>query len=187
MEILFGIVILVLLVAGWRSRKKADKKWVQEERYDESGAWIDKRSGERGTFGSRDEEMENERQNLRKQSRSHELARVILTWFFESYPGFHELSDAQIKAFSAYAKIGAAGLVDRIEASLDGKIPPAADTAAPVNDELADLKKKVMDFAFGNFPRMLELEIEVIEAIDAAAGQLAGSLAEKTGQIRQSG
>ncbi len=86
MEILFGLVVLALIIMGLRHRKKQDRKWLKEERYDESGAWIDKRAGERGTYGSRDREMEQERHLIRRSGNIEGLIHTIQTHCFEQFP-----------------------------------------------------------------------------------------------------
>ena len=104
MELLFGLAVIALLILGWRSRKKQEKDWLKDERHDESGAWMDKRAGERGTYGSLDAEMEQSRQSVSKQNRINELARLVRTYFFEEYPDFHLLNDEQIKKHIAFSK-----------------------------------------------------------------------------------
>ena len=104
MGIAFGLFVLVILIVALLNRRKQNKAWVQEERHDESGAWVDKRAGERGTYGSLDAEMEQERRKLKRQGQVTELSRLIRDYAFEHYPGFHSLSDAQIKAYSTFVK-----------------------------------------------------------------------------------
>ena len=104
MGIAFGIIVLILIILAVWNRRKADKAWVKEERYEDSGAWIDKRAGERGTYGSLDEEMERERLYVSRQNRINELARIIRDFAFEHVDGFHLRSDAEIKTYAAFAR-----------------------------------------------------------------------------------
>ena len=173
MEIAFGLLVLVLIVLGLRNRKKEKKEWVKEERFDESGAWIDKRTGERGTFGSLDEEMEADRQYIARQSKISELALAIQTFCFAHHPDFPNLSDGQVKSHLAFCKSEVAGLVEQIENLTKGRGIAVAEGTFGVNDPWKTLKKQVLDFSFDRFPKLLDLEIEQIQKFDLATEHLA--------------
>ncbi|MBK9338427.1 MAG: hypothetical protein IPM98_18575 [Lewinellaceae bacterium] len=127
MEILFGLLILVLITVALLNRRREKKTWLREERYDERGDWVDKRAGERGTYGSLDAEREAERFTLTRQGRINDLALDIRNFAFEHVPGFHERSTAEIKAFTADARDHAAQLLATIEALKTGQIPEVRD------------------------------------------------------------
>jgi hypothetical protein len=179
MEILFGLLIVVLLYLGLRNRKKEKKEWLREERYDESGTWIDKRAGERGTYGSLDDEMEQARQSISQQSKASELARRVRTYFFEKHPGFHDLSDAQIRQHIAFSKAKATEFVLFLEKTAkNGRLEAPEQTPTPPSA----LQKELLGFAFENFPILLDLTLEDLKKLDGAAGQLAESLIANTVQ-----
>ena len=176
MGIFFGLLVLALLIWGLRSRKKQKTEWVKEERYDESGAWLDKRRGERGTYGSLDEEMEHERQDQSKRLKTNELAHVIRSYCFAEYPGFAALSEAQTKACLAFIKTQAAMLAAAIEKMTEGQEPVIPDALVAADTRGAALKKRVLDFSFDRFPKLLDLEIEVIKKFDQMAGSMADAI-----------
>jgi len=173
MEIAFGLLVLVLIVLGLRNRKKEKKEWVKEERYDESGAWIDKRTGERGTYGSLDEEMEANRQYIAKQGKISELALAIQTFCFAQHPDYPNLSEGQIKSHLAFCKSELAGLFDQIENLTKGRGIAVAEASFSADDLRKALKKQVLDFSFERFPKLLDLEIEQIQKFDLATELLA--------------
>ncbi|MBC7777273.1 MAG: hypothetical protein H7246_17705 [Phycisphaerae bacterium] len=177
MEIAFGLLVLALIILGLRNRKKEKTAWVKEERYDESGQWIDKRSsGERGTYGSLDEEMEAKRRYIAKQSKISELAQIIQAFCFAQHPDFPSLSDEQIKRHLAFCKSEALGLFEQIEILTNGKEINIAETAFPADNLRTALKKQVLDFSFERFPKLLEAEIEQIKKFDLAAEYLASRI-----------
>ncbi len=171
MKIAFGLLVLVLIILGLRNRKKEKKEWVKEERYDESGAWIDKRSGERGTYGSHDEEMEANRRYIAKQSKVSELARSVQSFCFAQYPDFQSLSDEKIKRHLAVCKAEASWLFNFAETLTGGKTPHIKEYALKDSPLHQTLKKLILDFSFNRFPKLLDLEIEQIKIFDLAAGQ----------------
>lgn len=185
MEILFAVAVIALLYFGLRSRKKQDEKWLKEERHDESGAWVDKRSGERGTFGSLDEEREKERLQLNVQGKVSDLARLTRTYFFEQHPDFETLSDEKIKQFIAFNKVQVASFVEKIEAVTSGaRLETPGNPTGPETHRLA-LKKQILDFAFDNFPKLLDLELEAMRQFDCAAEFLASTLLNETERLKQ--
>jgi hypothetical protein len=177
MEIFIGLLLLALLAWGLRSRKKERTTWLKEERYEESGAWLDKRSGERGTFGSLDDEMEQERRSLRSQSNAKELSHLVRSYCLGAYPGFSSLADEPTQRCLGFIQKQAAAVVGAIEKMLETGAPPP-----PLSPPQADaphclaLKKKVLDFSFDRFPKLLDLEIETIKKFDAWTEQIVASI-----------
>ncbi len=168
MGVLIGVLILVLLIAGLVSRKRSTKAWVKEERFEESGDWLDKRPGERGTWGSLDQEMAQDRGQLVRQGRVVELAELVRQYAAENHPGFNELSDEEIRAFRAYTRTEANQMITSMEQISQGKTPPSVlATETPRNNVL---KKLVLDFAYRAYPRLLDLDIEAIRQFDQYTG-----------------
>ncbi|MEZ4918841.1 MAG: hypothetical protein R2792_07000 [Saprospiraceae bacterium] len=166
MGIGIGIAIIVLIAAGLYSRNKQKKAWVAEERYDESGNWLDKRAGERGTYGSLDEEMEAERKQTNKARKARELSSLIQKFAFEEIPGFHERHASQIKLFLDSAKTQGKLIAEVLEKASTGKLPAPPD-AAPQHEVLAEnLKKQILAFAYQEYPGLLEQEIAQIQSLD---------------------
>src|SRR5438128_2425710 len=99
MAALIGVLILILLIMGLVSRKRRIKTWVKEERYEESGNWLDKRPGERGTWGSLDQEMARERGQMVRQGRVVELAGLIRQYAATQDPVFANLPEDQNRTF----------------------------------------------------------------------------------------
>ncbi len=185
MGIAFGLFVAVILIIALLNRRKQNKTWVKEERRDESGAWVDKRAGERGTYGSLDAEMEEERRNRTQQGQINELSRLIRDYAFEHYPGFHSLSDAQIKEYNAFVKNRVAELQVAISKLPDG-VPPDSNEQLPSETSHAlALKKLILDFSFEQYPALLDLEIEVIKQFDRMAGNLANTLIEKIEEAKR--
>lgn len=176
MEILFGLLVLALLIWGLRSQKKQKKEWVKEERYDDSGAWLDKRTGERGTYGSLDAEMEEDKNKQSKQLKINELAYTIRSYCFEEYPGFVTLGDAETKVCLAFIKTQVAALVAVIEKITAGHESDNPNGPLAIETHSLALKKRVLDFSFDNFPKLLDLEIETIKKFDLVAGVIATSV-----------
>lgn len=174
--ILFSLLVLALLIWGLRSQKKQKTEWIKEERYDESGAWLDKRTGERGTYGSLDEEMEQERQSQSKRLKINELTHAVRAYCFEEYPGFAALGDIQTRECLIFIKTQTAALVAAIEKMAEGQELPSLDYTATLETQGEALKKRVLDFAFDNFPKLLDLEIEVIKKFDRMAGAMVGRI-----------
>lgn len=184
MEFLFAILVLALLVLGLRNRKKSKKEWVKEERYEESGAWIDKRSGERGTYGSLDEEMEANRLYIAKQGKISELALAAQAYCFEQIIDFQHFNDKQLKAHLAFCKSELNGLFETVEAFTKGaKIPIPERSVAP-NESTQGLKKVLLDFSFERFPKLLDLEIEQIQQFDQLTAQAAQRILAEIERIK---
>lgn len=184
MGILFGLFVLVVLIVGLVNRRKQNKTWLKEERHDESGAWVDKRAGERGTYGSLDAEMEQERRNIARQGRTNELARLIRDHAFEHHPDFHTLSDAQIRAYGDFAKKQVAQLFAAIEKLLDGQTLALPEQPLPETNYSQSLKKQMLDSSYQYFPGLLDLDIETLKLFDRYAANLAAVLSGKIEEIK---
>lgn len=181
MEILFGLLILVLLAVALLNRRREKKTWLREERYDESGSWIDKRAGERGTYGSLDAEREAERHTLTRQGRINDLALDIRNFAFEHIPGFHERSTANIKAFTTEARDRANQLFSAIEALKTGQMPETQD-AAPDDPRTQALKKYMLNFSYEHCPWLLDQDLEAIQQLDRYVAVIAQNLLAKANQ-----
>lgn len=184
MGIAFGLFIVAIIILGLIARRRQNKAWVQEERYDESGAWVDKRSGERGTYGSLDAEMELERSQMTRQGQVNDLARLIRDHAFEHFPGFHEMSDAQIKSYSAFTKQQAAQLIDAIGQFTGSRISDPAKQSPVETPYSQALKKKILDFSYRHFPALLDLEIETIKQFDRHVSVLSNALENKIAEVK---
>ncbi len=176
MEIAFALIVLALIILGLRNRKKEKKTWIKEERYEESGDWIDKRSGERGTYGSLDDEMEANRQYIARQSKVSELAIAVQASCFAQQADYQNLTTDQLKRHLAFCKSELNGLLEQIEHLLKGRGLLIAESTLPPNELIRVLKKQVLDFSFERFPKLLDLEIEQIQRFDQAAEQVAGRI-----------
>lgn len=182
MEIVFALLVLALIVLGLRNRRKEKKEWVREERFDESGAWIDKRSGERGTYGSLDEEMESNRSYISRQGKVSALAQSIQTYCFEQIPDFSNRSDAALKRHFETCKSEINGYFAQIDTMLSGKGLPVKATT-PESDSLRDgLKKRILDGAYEYFPGLLDLEIHLLQQFDMATAQMADRILAEIGR-----
>lgn len=177
MQLIFALVILALIVLAVLNRRKQRKTWVAEERREEGGAWVDKRAGERGAYGSLDAEMEAERYALTRKGRINDLALALRSYAFEQVPHFHTLSDEQIKTFTAFARTRSAQLFDQIDALQAGRLPEPEAGAGVENGHTPALKKLIMNFCYEQFPGLFDLELEVIKHFDRLAGDMAGALA----------
>lgn len=183
MGIAFGLFLIVVLIVALLNRRRQNKAWVQEERYDESGAWMDKRAGERGTYGSLDVEMEAERRDVKRQGQVNELARLIRDYAIEHYPGFHALSDDQIRGYTSFAKTQVAPFVAMAEQMLTGYKPNAGAQPPSEMPHAQAVKKLMLDFSYRHYPALLDLEIEAIRNFDRYAGGISNVLIEKIGEF----
>jgi hypothetical protein len=172
-ELFLGLAVLVLLVIGLRRRKNEKKRWVEEERHDESGRWIDKRAGERGTFGTLDEEMESNRQYIARQAKTVELARLAQNFCFERLPDFHLLSETELKGHFSRCQSEAGMLLLVAEKMAQGAAPGPVPASDGDNDLAISLKKLVLSFLYAEYPRLLDVEIEQLKRLDLAAGHFA--------------
>lgn len=172
-ELFLGLAVLVLLVLGLQRRKEEKKRWVEEERYDESGAWIDKRAGERGTFGTLDEEMESNRQYIARQAKTVELARLAQNFCFERLPDFHRLSETGLREHFSRCQSEASMLLLVAEKIAQGTAPGPVPASDGANDRAISLKKIVLSFLYAEYPRLLDAEIEQLKHLDLAAGHFA--------------
>lgn len=170
----FGVTILVLLLLGLYQRYKSGKAWKKEEIREDSGEWIERRSGERGTYGSLDREREAERREIRHQSQINELALLFRTWFFERYPGYHALDKKTIDEHIIYCKSEAYVYINMIDQMLRGVIPEPADApVAPGNQLFGEM---ILHYVYDSFPALLDMEIEDIKRLDAQTLALAARL-----------
>lgn len=168
MGILFGLLVTALLAWGLWSRKKQRVSWTKEERYEESGAWLDKRAGERGTFGSLDAEMEQERGHLRLQADAAELSHLIRSYCFGEYSGLGSLDEKSTRKCLDLIKTQAATIIVTIEKVLETSAVPDLPSQPSADEQhTLTLKKKVLAFSFDRFPKLLDLEIETIQKFDA--------------------
>ena len=172
----FGLFILLILIVAFYNRRKQNKTWLKEERYEESGDWIDKRSGERGAYGSLDALREAERHGLSRQSRIADAALDIRNYAFEHISGFHERSDTQVRDFTAAARAQVSQLFDVIDKMKNGQMPAAPDTAPTGHAHAGALKKIMLDAAYAQFPWLTDQEIEALKQLDRVAESLAGTL-----------
>ena len=185
MGIIFGLAVLVLLLLGLWNRKKQDKKWVTEERYDESGAWIDKRAGERGTYGSLDQEMEKERHWISRLGKIEGMAYLIQTHCFEHYPGMFPLHDPDMKTWLAFTKTRAAEFVAMFEKLTSGQVSEVPASNVQDDENRHSLKKKILDYSYEQFPKLLDLDLDVIKKFDLLAEQLSNAVIDQTERLLQ--
>ncbi|MFN0176650.1 MAG: hypothetical protein ACKVU0_18560 [Saprospiraceae bacterium] len=184
MEIAFGLLVLALIILGLRNRKKEKKEWIKEERYEESGAWIDKRYGERGTYGSLDEEMETNRRYIATQSKISALAMATQAFCFAQHPDFQTLSDEHIKRHLAFCKSEAVGLVEQIEQLTIGNGISSVEAPLLPNVLRTALKKHVLGLSYEHFPKLLDLEIEQIQKFDRAVEHLSKRVLEEIDRLK---
>jgi len=184
MEIIFAIAVLALLAIGLLNRKKQKKEWVKEERFEESGDWLDKRSGERGTYGSLDEEMEANRLYIAKKSKVSELALSIQAAIFAQSVDFQKLNQDQIKSHLAFCKAEIAGLFELFDQWMNGKQVATPKQMPPESEFHAPLKKLVMDFSFERFPKLLDLEIEEIQKVDLSAAEMVSKILAEAARLQ---
>lgn len=182
MEIVFGLMVLALIILGLRNRKKRNKTWLKEERFEESGDWIDKRSGERGTYGSLDEEMDSNRLSIARQSKISGLVQEIQARCFTHYPEYSDLSEEQLKSHSASCKSTVAGLFDQIEKLLRGHDPVIEDNLLPQDALQTGLQKILLNYAYKHFPKLLDLEIGQIQRFDLLTQALASRMLSEIGK-----
>lgn len=172
----FGLFILFILIAAFYNRRKQNKTWLKEERYEESGDWLDKRSGERGAYGSLDALREAERHGLSRQSRIADAALDIRNYAFEHIPGFHERSDEQVRDFTAKARAQVSQLFDMVDKMKNGQTPEIPGTEPAGHAHAAALKKIMLDAAYVQFPWLLDQEIGALKRLDKIAESLAAAL-----------
>lgn len=184
MTILFGVLVLALLVLGLQNRKKERKKWVKEERFEESGDWLDKRSGERGTYGSLDDEMEANRKYIAQQSKISELALAVQSVLFEQSADFQTLHETQIKQHLLFCKSEFLALFQNYDRFIAGEHPAISKVNLPEHALRPVLKKMILDFSFERFPKLLDLEIDRIQQIDQMADQVASKILSEPGKIK---
>ncbi len=166
LEIFFGLFVLVTITIALLRRKKENKTWVKSERYEESGDWLDKRVGERGTYGSLDREMEEARQSVAREGRAAELAQMIRDFAFESYPGFHEKSDNAIRSYMTFLKGESIQFIKILEKILQQDWPDPVIPASNSETLSPMLQKKILDFEYNKYPALLDLEVNALQQLD---------------------
>ncbi len=176
--ILFGLLILVLIVLALWRRRQDDEAWLREERYDESGAWLDKRPGERGTYGALDATQEAERFALSRKGRIAELSIGIRNYCLQHLPTFQSQSDAVVLAFSQQTRRQLERFFDLIESTRRGQ-PLPRPPKAPDNTHAAALKKQILNTAFDQYPWLLDWDIPQLKQLDACALALAAELLDR--------
>lgn len=172
----FGLFILAILLIALYNRRKENKAWVQEERNEESGDWIDKRAGERGTYGSLDAEREAERHTLTRQGRINDLALDVRNFAFEHLPGFAESSDEQLRVFTALARERVGALFNTMDALKKGQPPVTPESPVAEHPQGPALKKMILDACYKNVPALLELDLDLIRQFDGYVGNLANTM-----------
>lgn len=173
MEILFAVLLALLIYLGWRSRKLRDQQWLNEERYEESGDWLDKRASERGTFGSLDAERESERRDLRREVKINQAAKIFEKFFTENSSKNFEGTTADDRPNrSDNFKTAARKFIELAEQTAAGAVPATSSQPDALPATLQILRKELLHFAYENYPQLLELEIETIQLFDRATGEL---------------
>lgn len=176
LNLVFALIILITLSVALYQRRKERKSWVQGERHEESGHWIDKRSGERGTYGSLDEEMEAARRHVAQQGRIGELTQLVRNFAFEQAPGFHDLSDAQIKDWNSLVRARAGELLTLASQFEAGKAAELAMQTTFADESTQALKKQILTFLYDRFPGLLAMDLDKIQQLDQFTGQWADAL-----------
>ncbi len=167
MEIIFGIIIMVLLVWGLINRKKGKTAWIKEERFEESGSWIDKRSGERGTYGSLDDEMEANRQYISLQGKVSELAQSIQSLLSKQLPEFQTKTHDDLKRHFSLIKSELLDYFIQCQGLIKGKSVRQTPQVHALHPLASDLKKSVLNYSYQHFPELLQLDIEILKQLDA--------------------
>lgn len=185
MDILFALFVVVVLALGLINRKKYKREWVKDERREESGDWIDKRAGERGTWGSLDEEMDSARKNVVREGRVAELTRQIRAYAFEHYPGFNDLSDEQIRHYTAFLRSKTAQLIATIDQLLAGRAPDPAPGPPPTDPHVLAVQRQILEYAYRHYPALLDLGLETIRAFDGLVGRWAEEVMGGIREIRE--
>ncbi len=176
--ILFGLLILVLVVIALWRRKQETEAWLRDERYDESGSWLDKRSGERGTYGHLDAEQEAERFALSRQGRIADLSIAIRNYCLEHLPALQRQNDAVVLAFSRQTRRQLEHFFDLVERARQGyQLPTPPKT--PEAPHAVALKKQILNTAFEQYPWLLDWDIPQLKHLDACALALAHELIER--------
>lgn len=173
MTILFALLVLLLLTVGLLNRKKSKKEWIKEERYEESGNWLDKRSGERGTYGSLDKEMEANRLYISSQRKIKDTTQAVQKILFAQHHNYQNLSLEKQQIHYSYCKSEIGGLFDLIESLQHGKTLSGEAPLLPPDTLRTLLKKQILTDSFEAFPNLLDLEIEEIRKLDATVDQIA--------------
>lgn len=181
MEILFGLLVIVLLVLGLRTRKKRSHAWKAEERFEESGDWIDKRTGERGTYGSLDDEMEANRQYIARKAKISALSMAVQRTLFAELPAYAQLEKAALSEDLALIKREIGRVFVQIHEAESG-LPLELSNATFVDDAFKQqIKKQILDFCFESFPYLLDWEISEIQKLDKICAHCASLIVRTKG------
>lgn len=146
---------------------------------------MDKRAGERGLYGSLDEERETERRNIAQQGQASELTRRIREYCFEQYPGFHALSDAQIRLFIEFLKEKTGEYVVLLSDVAAGRLPGETEPAQAKSESLPAIKRAMLDFAYERFPALLDLDIDVLKRLDRHTEVLGAAIIERIEALKR--
>jgi uncharacterized lipoprotein NlpE involved in copper resistance len=164
LPIIIAVSIVVLLVVGFQNRKKEKKAWLREERYEDSGEWLDKRAGERGTYGRVDREMETDRKQAFREGQILELAKQLANW-----SGLAETKNW------VFLKEKALEIMDLAEKTMASKSTPTP--LSDISGESATaLKKQILAWLYANTSLLERAEIEQIRDLDAAVERVAASV-----------
>jgi hypothetical protein len=154
------------LVWGLVNRKKRKTAWINEERFEESGSWIDKRSGERGTYGSLDDEMEANRQHISLQSKVSELAQSIQSEMSKQLPEFQTKTHDDLKRHFSLIKSELLDFFVQCQGLLKGKSVRQIPKNHALNPLATHLKKSVLNYSYQHFPELLQLDIKILKQLD---------------------
>jgi LPXTG-motif cell wall-anchored protein len=163
--IIIGLLMVGLLGLGYYRRKKEDKAWVAEERYEESGDWIDKRSGERGTYGSLDRERESERAGIFQQGRLNALCDELADMLGIA-PNTLRNNQQPLKGWLTLAE----------QLLKTQSIPPVSGKVNLQAPSIA-AKKLLLARLYDWYPDLLSADIEQLQYLDAHTTQLVEKLA----------
>jgi hypothetical protein len=158
--IIIGLLLVALLGIGLYRRRKEDQAWVAEERYEESGAWIDKRSGERGTYGSLDRERETERVTAFQQGRLNALSDELETLLQLPARSLRRSKGALVEWLSLAENLLKTGAI------------PAMTTTLALNEPALSAKKLMLSRLYDWYPELLSAEITQLQHLDAHTGNL---------------
>ena len=169
MQILFSLFIVVVLLIALVLRRRERKAWEAKERFEESGAWIEKRPSERGTFGPIDAANEAERYAISRKGRMNDAALDIRNYAFEHIAGFHQRSDEEIRAFTAAARSQITALFDLLDKWESGGDFPLPKTTPIESAHSNAIKKIILDALYEQYQWLLEEDIEPLRQLDRLA------------------
>jgi hypothetical protein len=156
LTLLFGCLVIALLGIGWYRRRQEDRAWYQQERHEESGEWIDKRPGERGTYGSLDREREAERAAVFQAGRTRALA--------ESMCRFLQMSATPLPAAVLQKAGRMMQLAETLATAKMIALPP--NVSILEEEQVHALKKHVLDILYDYYPSILDADVQQIQYLD---------------------